>query len=220
MNSAYKASDKYDQMMRHMLFLTSYSNPNSGAEMSQESLDKYREDLYSFFMSSDNEHYLKNYAAYDIISRTSIHGLYVGHKRLTKDSFGKVSSAKEHPCKLVALAAESLFDSMMQSIGNCQIAFFSIFTEKGFGETAMKLEEKPQDVYADLLRHAAEYDGHLFSHIIMHTLLRVGVDNILKYDEYGAQEVYMLGEYVPENILLRKGGNRLRRHLAENSLAL
>jgi hypothetical protein len=223
MNSTPKLTNKYNhysQMLKLVQFLLSYANPNSGAEMSQESLEAYRENIQAFFFDPDNDHYLKNHAAYDIVGGMAIHGMYMSKKRLSPDSFGKVSSAKEHPCKLLALAAEVLFDAMFQQVGNGHIALFSMFTEKRYGETAMKLEENPQEVYADLMRYAAEYDGHLFSHIIMHTLLKMGADNILKYDNYDSQEVYILTEYVPVSVLLRKGGHRLRRYLAENSLSL
>lgn len=220
MNSTTTVKDKYNQMIQHMLFLTPYANPNSGAEMGKESLEEFQKGLDAYFLNSDNEHYLKQHAAYDLISGTTLHGMFISNKRLSTDSFGKISAAKEHPYKLVSIAAESLFDCILQQVGNGHIALFSMFTDKQYGETAMKLDEAPQEVYADLMRHAGEYDGHLLSHIIMHTLLKQGVDNILKHDNYGSMEVYMLSQYVPESVLLRKGGHRLRRHIAENGLSL
>ena len=211
---------KAEQMMRLLIHLTPYASPTSGAELNSDSLDEYREMIESFFFDPKNEYYLTNHAAYDLMGALDINEIFRYNKRITPDSFGDISRAKEHPLKLLSQALDLIFDAILETVPSSRVVFFSQFLNKSYGEIAMGLEDEPGDIYRLIAGRSHDYDGYVMSHIMMHMLMKSGEDELLRHDQYGPNAVAMLKQYIPESKLLKHGGPKMRRYLCENDLSL
>ncbi len=201
---------EFDRLCR---FLEDFADTSRSNDLSDENLADYKQALGDFFFSAANQDYLANCACQDLISNIDLEHIY-GVPHLVGRAHELTISNN------IQIAADTLFNAIMQRVNQGNVALFSLLATYRFGHTSLHLKNDPSDLYNRLAELANKNEGLLIGHMMKHLLFSQGKEQVLSGNAYTAASVAFLAKYIPEDDMLKMGSTSIKRHLLSNDLSL
>ena len=206
--------DPFLQLNSLCRFLTNYSDGRPDQKLSDEDLADFRMSLGDFFYSPVNAEYLQKYASHDML-------VDINFDELFNNVEGPMRRKSNYElCENVKKAANLLIDVILEKVENGNAVLVAMMARFRFGYVNLHLKHDPGVMYNRMAIEAEKNKSPLYGHMISHTLLKQGVENILKCNHYTADAVAHLAKHIPQRDMIRLGSPSIKRHLISNDLSL